>query len=341
MSNPRITVTIATYRRRELLERVIRAVENQSIPREEYEVIVCDSSSGDGTREMIGGLMTEYPNLRYVDLDINTLSSKRNAGIRDARSPLIIFLDDDAIPAHEFIEEHLKAHEGRENQFICGNVRFPASWIARSNYFRFRDSRHLGPSRPDVDPEDIPHHMIVVMNGSFRREDVLSRVGLVSEEFARYGGEDYEFGYRIARAGFRIRFAPGALVEHHEHGGSIRQYMKKLYITSRDSLPVLDRLAPGSRTGAIAKLLETGNPMDGWKTRIARGFVRFLLPDWCIRIATRMLEATDGRPWCYSPWLFRYAFAGAMRQGIRDRERVGNRKPADGGLASHAVGWFE
>ncbi|HEY3743577.1 MAG TPA: glycosyltransferase, partial [Bryobacteraceae bacterium] len=317
------------------------AVEEQSIPRKDYEVIVCDSASGDGTREMMADLMAEYSNLRHIDLDVNTLSSKRNAGIREARSPLIIFLDDDAIPAHGFVEAHIQAHEAHDNQFICGNVRFPAAWIGRSNYFRFRDSRHLGPSRPDVDPEDIPYHMIVVMNGSFRREDVLNRVGPVSEEFARYGGEDYEFGYRIARAGLRIRFAPTALVEHHEHGGSIRQYMKKLYITSRDSLPVLDRLAPGSRTGSISSLLEAANPAEGWKKRLTRGLVRLLLADWCVRLAARRLEETDGKAWCYSPWLFRYAFAGAMLRGVRDRERAGNREPSDGRLARQGAGWFE
>src|SRR5450432_3735905 len=91
---PRISVTIATYRRRALLEQVIQAVENQSIARDEYEVIVCDSASGDGTSEMMTRLMMNYPNLRYADLDINTLAAKRNAGINLARAELVIFLDD-------------------------------------------------------------------------------------------------------------------------------------------------------------------------------------------------------------------------------------------------------
>ena len=339
---PKISLTIATYRRRALLERVIRAAENQTVAREDYEVIVCDSGSGDGTAEMMAGLMTEYPNLRYIDLDINTLAAKRNAGVREARAGLVIFLDDDAVPAPEFVAGHLDAHRDRENQFVCGNVRFPQAWIAHGNYFRFRDSRHLGPLRPEVDLEDIPYHMIVVMNCSFRREDILDRVGLVSEEFRRYGGEDYEFGYRVARAGLTIRFAAGASVEHFEHGGSIRQYMKKLYITSRDSLPVLYRLAPGSRESALSWLLETQVPEDSWRHRLAQRITRLALNSRLICGVERFLEATDGLSWCYSPLLFRYAFAGAMLRGIRDRERGPEQPSADGSLARPASGgWFE
>ena len=218
-------------------------------------------------------------------------------------------------------------------------MRFPQAWIARSNYFRFRDSRHLGPSRRDVDGENIPYPMIVVMNCSFRKEEILNRVGLVSEEFNRYGGEDYEFGYRVARAGLKIRFAPEALVEHHEHGGSIRQYMKKLYITSRDSLPVLYRLAPGAHDSSLSRLLEAPTASEGWVRRLGQSLVKGLLNDSCVRLAEVVLDATDGLRWAYSPILFRYAFAGAMLRGIRDREPATGNGPlvrqASGG------GWFE
>ena len=343
MIKPLISIAIATFRRRALLEQVIRAVQNQTVPRDRYEVIVCDSGSGDGTREMLAGLMTEFSNLRYVDLEINTLAAKRNAGVREARADLVIFLDDDAVPAPGFVAGHLAAHRDGGHQFVCGNVRFPDAWIAESNYFLFRDSRHLGPARPEVDLEDVPYHMIVVMNCSFRREDVLNRVGLVSEEFQRYGGEDYEFGYRVARAGLKIRFAPDATVEHHEHGGSIRQYMKKLYITSRDSLPVLYRLAPGSRQTALSWLLETPTEDDAYRHRVAQSAIRLALSPGLISLAERLLEATDKLRWVYSPLLFRYAFAGAMLRGIRDRERGEHRVPTDGPLARHADGggWFE
>ena len=341
---PMISVTIATFRRRELLEQVVRAVENQSVSRDQYEVIVCDSSSGDGTSEMMFGLMAEFPNLRFIDLEVNTLAAKRNAGVREARAAIIIFLDDDAVPAPDFVAGHLEAHRAGARQFVCGNVRFPEAWVERSNYFRFRNSRHLGPGRPDVDLENIPYQMIVVMNGSFRKEEIVNQVGLVSEEFQRYGGEDFEFGYRVARAGLKIRFAPEATVDHFEHGGSIRQYMKKLYITSRDSLPVLYRLAPGSRETALSRLLETPSESDSWPSRLTQTVMRIVLSPSLIDLAESILEATDGCGWCYFPLLFRYAFAGAMLRGIRDRER--GQVPNSGGAVLSETGesgggWFE
>ena len=339
---PLISVTIATFRRRALLERVIRAVEKQTIPVDQYEVIVCDSGSGDGTAEMMTVLMAEYSNLRYVDLEVNTLAAKRNAGIQAARAELVIFLDDDAVPEPEFVVGHLDAHRWG-SAFVCGNVRFPSAWVQTSNYFRFRNSRHLGPARPEIDPENIPYPMIVVMNGSFRKPDILERVGPVSEEFERYGGEDYEFGYRVSRAGLKIRFAPAATVEHFEHGGSIRQYMKKLYITSRDSLPVVYRLAPGSRETALSRLLETPAEQDGWLLRLAQLALRAALSPLLINLAESILVATDRRRWCYSTLLFRYTFAGAMLRGIRDRERAGDGEMPRRGVVTRPVGggWFE
>lgn len=343
MSSPLISVTIATYRRRALLEIVVRAIENQSIPRDQYEVIVCDSSSGDGTSEMISALMTEFSNLRYVDLDVNTLAAKRNAGVREAKAELVIFLDDDAVPGPDFVAQHLEAHRTRESQFVCGNVQFPRDWVAKSNYFRFRNSRHLGPSRPEVELDNIPYHMIVVMNGSFRKEDIVAKVGPVCEEFQRYGGEDYEFAYRVAKAGLRIRFAPGAIVEHFEHGGSIRQYMKKLYITSRDSLPVVYRLAPSARDSGLSRFLEP--PTDGrvWWTRMMRSGIRLAFPGPLVDLVECVLERTDEKPWLYSALLFRYTFAGAIVRGIRDRPD-GWSKSA-GAVAARtghgSVGWFE
>ena len=329
---PKVSITIATWRRRALLEQVIHAAEQQSMAASDYEVIVCDSGSGDGTAEMMAALMRRYSNLSYIDLSVNTLASKRNAGVRAAQAPIVIFLDDDAVPANTFVEEHWKAHQGHENQVICGGVRFPQEWIAKSNYFRFRDSRHLGLTRPEIDVNDIPYHMIVVMNLSFRKSEILERVGLVSEEFNRYGGEDYEFGYRVARSGLTIRVAPGALVEHRESGGSIGQYMKKLYITSRDSLPVLYRLAPGARETALSRWLEPDSPARSLPAQFARNLLRAALNHRFVEAAEAVLERTDRWRPCYSPALFRYVFAGAMLKGIRDRGVSGGQS---GG------GWFE
>jgi GT2 family glycosyltransferase len=330
---PKISITIATWRRRDLLKTVIDAAERQTMPREDYEIIVCDSGSGDGTAELMADLMGRYSNLRYIDLDVNTLAAKRNTGVHAARAEIVVFLDDDAVPSPGFVEGHWGAHVGKNNQVICGGVRFPQTWIARSNYFRFRDSRHLGPMRPEVDTNDIPYHMIVVMNLSFRKEEILNRAGLVSEEFQRYGGEDYEFGYRVARSGLKIRFAPEALAEHHESGGSIRQYVKKLYITSRDSLPVLYRLAPDARETALSRWLEPDGPANSLAAKFARKLLRAALNHRCVEAVERILERTDHWRACYSPALFRYVFAGAMLQGIRDRAGIPG-QPA-------SQGWFD
>ena len=163
----KISVAIATWQRKTLLSRLILALEEQTVPRDDYEIIVCDSGSADGTSEMMVELCKRFTNIKYINLPINTLSAKRNEGIRRASAPIVLFMDDDLQPVKPFLEAHLRAHNAGENVVFCGQIRFPAKWIERSNYFRYRDSRHLGHTRPEINHMDIPYMMLVVMNLSF------------------------------------------------------------------------------------------------------------------------------------------------------------------------------
>jgi GT2 family glycosyltransferase len=315
----RASVTIATWKRRELLRKLVLALEEQTIPWDEYEIIVCDSGSPDGTAEMVHTLSQSFGNIKYVDIPVNTLAAKRNAGIRRASAPIAIFLDDDVLVDKHFIEAHLRAHVGRSKVVFCGQVRFPADWVKSSNYFRFRDSRHLGATRPEVNNRDIPFHLIVVMNLSFKRDEILQSVGWVSEEFKSYGCEDYEFGYRMAEAGMKIELAEDAIVYHYEAGGTIAQYMKKMYIAARHSVPILHRLVPDSVNRSAFRYLEPVSQVDAFGMIICKRALRICTNRFFSKMIHAFLEKTDHFPWLYMPLLFRYLFAAAYVRGVEDR----------------------
>lgn len=307
---------------------------DQTIPRYQYEIIVCDSGSADGTDEMMQDFCNLHSNLIYIGNAPNILAAKRNAGIRRASAPIVIFMDDDVIPVRGFIEAHLNAHQGRAGVVFSGNVRFPEEWVRRSNYFHFRDSRHIGPGRPDIDFRDVPFKNLVVMNLSFKKAEVLDRVGFVSEEFIGYGSEDTEFGYRIWKAGLKIEFNEKALVYHYEHGGSIDGFVKKMYHTSRDSMPNLQRLAPGCMEYTKAKLLEPITDNDGLINKIKKSVLRVFMYKKFFGAVKSYLKWTDGRPVFYNPYLFRYLSACAYLYGCEDRKLVEGKK------VSVAKGWF-
>jgi GT2 family glycosyltransferase len=282
-------------------------------------VIVCDSDSTDGTKDAILALAAHHKNLRYVNVAQNTLAAKRNQGIHAAKANIIIFMDDDAIPDARFVDSHVKAHEKSAGIVFCGQIRYPEKWITQSNYFRYRDSRHLGPSRPDVPPSDLPPWMITVMNLSFKRSEIVSQVGYVSEEFTRYGGEDTELGFRIVAVGMRLVYLPEALVLHYEYEGSIRKYYRKAYVAMRDSAPVLYRLAPGFLHATKGGYLERIYANTNVCTAILRQVARICTHPWAVRLTIGCLERIDRYRFLYLPSAYQYLTAVAALAGIRDR----------------------
>ena len=328
---PLISITIATWNRRDLLQRLIISLENQTIPQWQYEVIVCDSASTDGTGQMIDEMCKNFSNIRHINCSRNTLAHKRNSGIKEARGPIVIFLDDDVIATENFVKTHLEAHLGNSQIVFCGQVRFPEDWVLTSNYFRFRDSRHLGPLRLDIDSENIPYKNIVVMNLSFKRDEIIDRVGNVSEKFEHYGCEDYEFGYRIHQAGIRLKYLPNALLYHHESQGTISRYARKLYVTARYSVPILRSLVPKETQISRYQYLEMLQSPSFSLFRLA---VQIVMNPMLASMVKRYLELTDNYRWMYSALLFNYVFAAAYYRGIYEGM---NQKQ------SQAIGssWFE
>jgi glycosyltransferase involved in cell wall biosynthesis len=318
----RASVTIATWNRREILEKVLGALANQTMPQSEYEIIICDSNSTDGSKEAILDFAARQDNRRLVEVDLNNPAAKRNEGIRAAQSNTIILLDDDVIPDANFVASHVRAQDATEGTVWCGQVRYPETWIEQSNYFRYRDSRHLGPNRPEVISSDLPPWMITTMNLSFKRNELISRVGLFSEDFLRYGGEDIELGFRIAAGGMSLAYLPEAFGTHYEYHGSIRKYYRKLYISTRDSAPVLCALVPeflqSTRTGRLEQFFAGGS----LHALLFRSVARICTLGWAVKCAIRLLEVSDRLHFLYFPGAYFYLTAVATLAGIRDRSRA-------------------
>ncbi|MBP5460552.1 MAG: glycosyltransferase family 2 protein [Lachnospiraceae bacterium] len=209
-STLKVSVCISTWSRKSKLSKIIQRLEQQSFPRDLYEIVVIDSNSPDGTDRMVEEMNNVYGNIVYVKDTVNILAAKRNEGLAHSSGEIIIFIDDDVFPTHRFIEAHYKAYQNSENTFFCGQIRFPARLCRSSNYFRFRDEQHL---KKRDEGKDLPYNRIVVMNLSGPRA-LFEQVGDFDERFIGYGGEDQEFGYRLCKKGYKLRYAGNALAFH-------------------------------------------------------------------------------------------------------------------------------
>jgi GT2 family glycosyltransferase len=87
--------------------------------RGDFEVIVVDNSSTDGTSEMLANIETNY-NFSTVTVNKNMgRAFARNYGVKEAKGEIIIFLDSDMIVEKNFLLKHVQEHES-SNTAVCG-----------------------------------------------------------------------------------------------------------------------------------------------------------------------------------------------------------------------------
>jgi glycogen(starch) synthase len=109
------SVVINTYGRQAILKRVLNCLRWQSI--ENLEVVVVVGPTRDGSYSMVKEC---YPSLRLVRADERNLSKSRNIGICNATGDVIAFLDDDAFPMPDWLEQLLSVYEDENVAAVGG-----------------------------------------------------------------------------------------------------------------------------------------------------------------------------------------------------------------------------
>src|SRR5881394_787555 len=95
MLDPRVSFLISTYNRRTVLLQTLDRVKGCGLPREEFEILLVDNASPDGTAEGVAEL---HPDVRLFALRENLGPCAKNIGLKEARGQYVIFLDDDSFP---------------------------------------------------------------------------------------------------------------------------------------------------------------------------------------------------------------------------------------------------
>jgi glycosyltransferase involved in cell wall biosynthesis len=95
--------------RRDYFARCLAALENQTLPRAHWELIVVDNASAPDKAPRPD--LSWHPNGRLVLEGRLGLTPARLTGIREARGPLLVFVDDDNVLDHDFLETALRIAE--------------------------------------------------------------------------------------------------------------------------------------------------------------------------------------------------------------------------------------
>jgi glycosyltransferase involved in cell wall biosynthesis len=94
--DPKISVIMPTWNRAHLLARAIKSVQQQTLP--DWELIVINDASTDGTRALLDDLAKHDPRIRPIHNEKNNypdISKNLNDGMAAARGRYIARLDDD------------------------------------------------------------------------------------------------------------------------------------------------------------------------------------------------------------------------------------------------------
>jgi glycosyltransferase involved in cell wall biosynthesis len=105
------SVCICTYNGAQRIGAVLEALAIQTQPKESWEVLVIDNASNDGTGEVADQLIKEKLGGcgRVVREEQPGLSFARARAAQEARGEIICFLDDDNIPAPDFVKNAIQA----------------------------------------------------------------------------------------------------------------------------------------------------------------------------------------------------------------------------------------
>lgn len=95
---PAVSVVICTYNRDKFIGEALNCLAKQSLPPDQYEIIVVDNKSTDNTTAIAKSFIAAHPqlNARYVLEPNKGLSFARNRGIEEAKAAIITYIDDDA-----------------------------------------------------------------------------------------------------------------------------------------------------------------------------------------------------------------------------------------------------
>src|SRR2546422_700224 len=140
-----LSVVVPTYNQADLLRESLRALVDQTLSEDPYEIVVVD----DGSTDQTAAVLQEFgPPVKVVRFPANRgRSAARNAGIREARAPLIVLVDRDILVRPDFLDRHLRAHR-RDGAGILARgpvIDVPDVARARSAVFFYRKRPWLEP----------------------------------------------------------------------------------------------------------------------------------------------------------------------------------------------------
>jgi cellulose synthase/poly-beta-1,6-N-acetylglucosamine synthase-like glycosyltransferase len=196
-----VSVVIPAYNAQETIGDCVHSLLGSALPREQFEILVVDNGSRDRTPAILASYGAE---LRVLHEPRRGAAAARNRGLRHARGACVAFLDADSTADPRWLPEILPPLDDPSVGIVGGRIlaQRPCNSIAAFGE-RIHDAElAINVSQPPY-----------VATGNWAsRLAVLREVGFFDESLLR--SQDVDLSYRIVQAGYRLVYAPDAVVYH-------------------------------------------------------------------------------------------------------------------------------
>jgi glycosyltransferase involved in cell wall biosynthesis len=242
-----ITVCICTFRRPELLRRLLVVLEGQrSDGQFKYSVVVADNDAGESSRSVVA----EFDRKSGLDISYRSeprqnIALARNKALEGAKGDYIAFIDDDEFPAADWLLTMLTVCENFRAAGVLGPVRPhfeqpPPRWIIDGRFCE----------RPEHPTGRVMHWEESRTGNLLFRRDILDREPMAFRPEFGTGGEDKDFFMRMSQRGLVFRWCnEGLTYESVPPSRWKRSYMlKRALLRGKNILK-----HPGGRGRLLAK----------------------------------------------------------------------------------------
>jgi len=213
MNNPKLSVIIPTFNRKQILIESLRCLDCEG-SRSDFEVIVVCDGCTDNSAELVRQNSFRYP-INLIEKPNGGSASARNRGAAVALAPVLLFIDDDMRAGHKLIDRHTSAH-----------ARGVSVVVGRMDY---------DPASPDTILGDYVRDWSLEFSEQLRTHGIQSGFDMLSghisvdtavfkrmqgfrESFnreGRYGNEDLDFGHRLYESGVKIEYLDAAQTQQY------------------------------------------------------------------------------------------------------------------------------
>lgn len=211
--NIRFSVIVPTYNSGKTLIACLQSLTNQTVSKEQYEIIVVDDGSTDNTADIAAKF-----DVKYVAQTNQGPAAARNYGVQNTVGDIILFTDADCVPDYDWIRQMIEPFKDSEVTGVKGTYKTKQKELtAGFAQAEFEDRYELLKKSSTID-------MVDTYSAAFRK-DVFLKMGGFDESFTVANNEDTDLSYRLATAGYKLVFNPQAYV-YHTHQNSLLNYLK-------------------------------------------------------------------------------------------------------------------